>query len=171
MAREGILRTPRCDLTTWVPDDWRALKAMTADPQMMRHISHGKAWSDERCRELVDRQMGHQHDLGFSSWRMSLRDTDALAGICGVQPTVRFDGIELTWWVDRPHWGRGLATECAEAVIGHAFKELGLGRLLAIVDKDNAASRRIAEKLQMTVVDETDYAGFRVVVYATTGVV
>ena len=165
MARVRILRTARCDLTTWVAEDWRAVMELTDDPAMMAHISHGKPWTAERCREFVARQIAQQDELGFCSWRVTLRDDDGLAGVCGVQPTVAFDGIELTWWVARNHWGQGLASECARAVVDHAFAELGLGRLLAIVDRDNAASVRVAEKLGMTAGDKTDYAGFRVVVF------
>ena len=134
---------------------------------MMRHISHGKPWPNDRCREFVTRQMAQQDDLGFCTYRMTVGDDSALAGVCGLQPTVTFDGIELTWWLARPRWGMGLASECASAVVTHARTDLGLGELLAIIDKDNRASCRIAEKLSMTVRDEVDYAGFRVQVYVS----
>lgn len=166
MKRALILQTPRCDLTTWVEDDWRSVKTLTADPLMMAHISHGKAWPEARCTEFVQRQMDQQQDLGFCCWRVMLRGDGEPAGVCGVQPTTAFDGIELTWWIARRHWGQGLATECAEAVVGHAFGHLGLGQLLAIVDRENAASVRVAEKLGMTAGEETDHAGFRVVLFA-----
>ncbi len=95
---------------------------------------------------------------------MTVGDDPALAGVCGLQPTTAFNGIELTWWVARRYWGQGLATECARAVMAHGIGTLELGELLAIVDKDNAASLRVAEKLGMTVRSQANYAGFRVLV-------
>ncbi len=166
-ARVEVLGTARCRLTTWLADDWRDVSVLASDPQMMRHISHGKPWSDARCREFVDRQIQQYDDLGFCTYRMTVGGERTLGGVCGLQPTLAFDGIELTWWVARQFWGRGLARECAEAVVAHGRDDLGLSELLAVVDEDNAASCRIAEGLGMTVRETVDYAGFNVRVYLT----
>ena len=63
-------------------------------------------------------------------------------------------------WTMRPGWrfptvshrrtGRGLATEVAFAVLRYGFEEAGLDRILGIQDKENAASRRVLEKIEMT---------------------
>jgi RimJ/RimL family protein N-acetyltransferase len=50
--------------------------------------------------------------------------------------------------------GRGLATEAARAVLGHAFGALGLPRVHADVDAPNVASVRVLEKLGMVRVGE-----------------
>ncbi len=47
------------------------------------------------------------------------------------------------------YWGRGLATEAA-AVRDFAFHRLGLDRVINPIRLENAASRRVAEKIGMT---------------------
>ena len=57
----------------------------------------------------------------------------------------------LGYWVGVPYWGRGYATEAAEAVLAHAFGALGLHRVQATHLTRNPASCRVMEKLGMRV--------------------
>ena len=108
-------------------------------------------------------------NLASAPWPFSLRDAEAflaaprdpvlpsllvfertegeplLVGACGLgrRPS---GAIELGYWISRPHWGRGLATEAGVALIGIA-KALGLRRLEASHFLDNPASGRVLEKL------------------------
>jgi RimJ/RimL family protein N-acetyltransferase len=68
-----------------------------------------------------------------------------LIGACGLgrRPS---GAIELGYWISRPHWGRGLATEAGQALVGIA-RALGLARLEASHFLDNPASGRVLEKL------------------------
>lgn len=59
-------------------------------------------------------------------------------------------GVEVLYGTAPAHWGRGLATEVAFAVLRYGLEEAGRGRMLGIDDKVNAASRRVLEKIGMT---------------------
>ena len=65
-----------------------------------------------------------------------------------------------------PFWGRGLATEGATASLRYGFEELGLDRIISIAVPENLASRRVMEKLGMTLCGETRFEGSDVVWYA-----
>ncbi|MEY4879071.1 MAG: hypothetical protein RJB62_540 [Pseudomonadota bacterium] len=65
-------------------------------------------------------------------------------GICSVHPAKDF---MLGYWLGKPHWGRGYATEAAARVAGFAFAELKAERLTATWHHDNPASGRVLEKL------------------------
>lgn len=56
------------------------------------------------------------------------------------------DAAELGYWIARPHWGRGYATEAGRAVIAIA-RTLGHGRLVGSHFLDNPASGRVLAKL------------------------
>ncbi len=51
------------------------------------------------------------------------------------------------YWVGPPAWGLGYATEAATAVIAHAFDDPALAAIDTTVYVDNAASRRVLDKL------------------------
>jgi ribosomal-protein-alanine N-acetyltransferase len=54
---------------------------------------------------------------------------------------------ELGYWIGRPYWGRGYATEAGRAVLAFAFRHLALERIVVSAMLDNPASHRVIEKL------------------------
>ena len=68
-----------------------------------------------------------------------------LVGACGLGRRAS-GNVELGYWISRPHWGRGLATEAGQALIGIA-RAMNLARLEASHFIDNPASGRVLEKL------------------------
>lgn len=58
--------------------------------------------------------------------------------------------MEVGYALARSHWGRGLATEAARAVVGHAFAEYPVERMQARVFVGNRASMGVVRKLGMT---------------------
>ena len=56
------------------------------------------------------------------------------------------DEGEIGYWIGRPYWGRGYASEAVRLMVAFAFEELGLRRLYAHVLAHNPASGRVLEK-------------------------
>ncbi|HWA40741.1 MAG TPA: GNAT family N-acetyltransferase [Gemmatimonadales bacterium] len=59
-------------------------------------------------------------------------------------------GAEVGYWLGRPYWGRGIATEAVRAVTAHVFAHFDLLRLQASVFSWNPASARVLEKAGYT---------------------
>jgi len=57
---------------------------------------------------------------------------------------------ELGYWLAEPHWGRGIATEAARAMVAYGFEHLELRRIEAVVFAWNPASARVLEKTGLT---------------------
>jgi RimJ/RimL family protein N-acetyltransferase len=60
----------------------------------------------------------------------------------------------LSYDLRSDYWHQGLAIESATVVRDYAFKTLKLPRLVSLIRKGNEASRRVAERVGMTLVDE-----------------
>ena len=75
---------------------------------------------------------------------------DELRGAVGLRLTLRHRRGELGYWVGRPYWGGGIATEAAQAVLDFAFGVLALNRVQASHIPRNPASGRVLEKIGMT---------------------
>lgn len=54
---------------------------------------------------------------------------------------------EIGYWIGRPWWGRGYATEAADALVHHCFTRKRFPRLTCCHFVDNAASARVIAKL------------------------
>lgn len=54
---------------------------------------------------------------------------------------------EMGYWIGKPWWGNGFATEAAHALMYHCFSDCGIRRLTCGHFVDNAASARVLAKL------------------------
>ena len=69
---------------------------------------------------------------------------------------------ELGYWIGEAYQGRGYATEASKVLIKRAFDDLGIERIFASYKCENAASKRVLEKLgfefyaELTNVDYTN---------------
>ena len=61
-------------------------------------------------------------------------------------------GTEIGYRMLPAHWGQGLATEGARALVDSAFAELGADRVVATTMTVNTASRRVLEKAGLRLV-------------------
>jgi RimJ/RimL family protein N-acetyltransferase len=89
---------------------------------------------------------------------VNLRDGEAcfvlildgtLIGACGIDQ--RDEGAELGYWLGAGHWGNGLMTEAARAVIDYGFGDLRHETLQSGARVTNPASRRVLEKMRISV--------------------
>jgi RimJ/RimL family protein N-acetyltransferase len=54
--------------------------------------------------------------------------------------------FSLGYWIGRPHWGKGIATEAARAIVDFAFQRLDASAVAGSARVTNGASRRVMEK-------------------------
>lgn len=140
--------TPRLYIREWQSGDRPGLERLTGDAEMMRYITGGETWDADRIDGMIERQTASLRNTGLCVGAVCLRDSDELIGIAGAQPLDRLDGFDLAWWIWRDWWGRGLATEAADAACRHALRH-GPPRVYACIDPDNGASLRVAQKIGM----------------------
>ncbi|MCP5432871.1 MAG: GNAT family N-acetyltransferase [Alphaproteobacteria bacterium] len=83
------------------------------------------------------------------------RDSGELIGALAAYMTLRtLSGTgraEIGYWLGKPFWGRGLASEAVGAFLGFCARDLLLTRLHAYVFADNVASGRVLEKCGFTI--------------------
>ena len=76
----------------------------------------------------------------------SQRIDGALVGYAGLQRMEDGPEVEIGYYLARRAWGRGLATELAQALVDRAFRDMRLTRLVAVVRPENEASKRVLAK-------------------------
>ena len=145
------LRTPRLLLRSWRDTDLPPFAAMNADPEVRRWFP--SVLTRRESDDQAARFRQHEDEHGFTFWAVELPGETPFIGFVGLE-VVRFQApftpaVEIGWRLARAYWGRGLATEAAEAALAHAFGPLGLREVVAFTLPGNAASRRVMEKTGM----------------------
>lgn len=161
-----VLETERMVLRRMETADVDDLMGIFSDPVAMRYYPGTK--SHQEAEEWVRRIQESYRDHGFGLWVAVLEDSGEFAGQCGltVQEVRGRDEVEIGYLFLRKFWGRGLATEAARAARDHAFHTLGYERLVSLIDPGNLASRRVAEKVGLTLEREVWKWDKEICVYA-----
>jgi RimJ/RimL family protein N-acetyltransferase len=161
-----ILETDRLILSAWQASDWLAFRPIATDAEVMRYITGGVPWTDERIQSFVNRQVELFSERGFCRWKLLLKPAQEMIGFCGVGFWGESLDPEIGWWLARPYWGRGLATEAARVALRDALERVRLDRVISIARPANTASTRIMEKLGLKLECEFEKDGVRLVRYA-----
>ena len=137
-------RTPRLLLRPGFPEDAPALATAIADEAIARNLVVVPWPYSLRDAEAF---LASPRDPVLPSFLIYER-TDGppqLVGSCGLgrRPS---GAVEMGYWISRPYWGRGIATEACRALIEIA-RTLGLAQLEGSHFVDNPASGRVLEKL------------------------
>jgi RimJ/RimL family protein N-acetyltransferase len=146
-------RTERLLLRPGWIEDAPALCAAIADERIVRNLATAPwpySMTDAEAFLSLERPADEAASLAF------LRTDGAPRLVGGVGFGRTPDGeIELGYWIARPFWGLGFATEAAGAVIANARDSLRHRRLVASHFIDNPASGRVLEKLGFRATGET----------------
>ena len=84
-----------------------------------------------------------------SIFAIVLKDDATLVGAMGLIVNRDHENAELGYWIGKPYWNQGYATEAAQAVVDYAFTALRLRRVFAHHFSRNVASGRVLKKIGM----------------------
>ena len=128
--------------------DYPAIASLNADPAVQRFLCLSKAPPTyEEVLADLPCLLNTPAPIGGGLWSIRSRATTDFLGLVLLLYTDDHTEVEFGYRLFPKFWGRGYATEAGRAVVNHAFDDLGLTALCAIVHPDNTASSAVAEKL------------------------
>jgi RimJ/RimL family protein N-acetyltransferase len=147
-----ILETRRLVLRRLESRDLDSLYALYSDPEVRRYYPEGTLTREETRAELEWFLNGHPDDPDMGLWATIHKETDRFIGRCGLLPWTIDDRpeVEVAYLLAKRYWGQGLGTEAAQAILDYGFEQLHLSRLICLIESDNLASIRVAERIGMT---------------------
>ena len=163
-----ILETPRLILRSFQDEDIGRLAELMANRDFMR-FSLGP-YTREQTQSVLQKFLSWNQAGLPSQFAVIFRGNNEPIGYCGFLHW-HLDGadeVEIGYRLHPDYWNRGLASEAAQAVRDHAFRDLNLPKVISLIHPDNIASRRVAEKNGMKIERETVFRGFLTQVFAIT---
>jgi [ribosomal protein S5]-alanine N-acetyltransferase len=151
-----ILETDRLLFREHEEGDLAIFCDMQADAEVRRFVGGAPLAREVAQRRFRERFLVPKADR-LAMWATIYKPEGRYIGQCGVYP--RFGTVgpisgegTLGIYLARSYWGKGLATEAGHAFVNFGFKELGLSRIVSVVEVGNNSSLRIMEKLGFTLV-------------------
>ncbi len=138
-TQSEVLKTPQLTLRPFEKRDVERLIAlinqwdvasMTAGMPFPYTRSHAIAFLDRVS-------LPHARALAFDNF---------IVGGCSFMPRATGD-FEIGYWVGKPYWRRGFASECAAALVERAFADFRTRRITAGFFVDNPVSGRVQHRL------------------------
>jgi RimJ/RimL family protein N-acetyltransferase len=139
-----FIRSERLFLRPGWPEEWEDLLALIDDEDVVRNLARAPwPYTADDARAFAARQP----DRMLPNFFVTLPGGEGARLVGSVGLSLDDDGeTQLGYWIGRPFWGQGYATEAARAVLKLA-KVLGHKRLVASHFIDNPASGRVLRKL------------------------
>lgn len=147
-------------------DDLPDLMMVFGDAETMKF--YPQAFDLQMTKTWINRNQQRYRDHGFGLWSLVLRENNQVIGDCGLvlQNVHGIEKVEIGFHIRRHYWGQGLATEAALACCNYGFQTLQLEQLICLIHPQNFASRRVAEKIGMNLVEaETTWNNQAVCIY------
>ena len=143
------LKTERLLLREWSDRDLSGFAELNSDPETMAFFPGqlSREESDavaEKCQSLISKR-------GWGFWAVELKSSGEFMGFVGLhtpKPNLPFSPcVEIGWRLLKKYWGKGYATEAAQASLGYAFNTLNLNEVVSFTTVSNVRSRSVMQRL------------------------
>lgn len=150
MSEQPVLRTGRLVLRPFAMDDVPTVARLAGDREIASttlHIPH--PYDPEMAASWIRSHRVWWEAGEMVSYAVTLAEGGELIGTTGLVLNTPHRNAELGYWLGRPYWGAGYATEAARALVGFGFETLGLHRVHAHHFTRNPASGRVLLRVGM----------------------
>lgn len=159
------LATERLTLRAFGVADVTPMHRLMQDADVMRYVGDRRVPNAQDSWRAVAGWIGHWALRGYGQWAIVERESRQLIGRAGLINPDGWPGPEVGYLLGKAWWNRGYATEAARAALDWAFRARDFDRILSLIDPDNAASIRVAERIGERLRGETELWGHTVLVY------
>ncbi len=150
----NILETDRLIFRHIAAEDYAAICPILQDIEVMYAWEH--AFSDKEVTDWINENIMRYERDGYSYWAVIEKASGKLIGVSGLLAE-QADGeqfVGVGYIYNKAYWHKGYAFEGAAGCMRYAFEVLGLNEVTASIRPNNYPSRKVAEKLGMTVKKE-----------------
>ena len=145
------IKTERLGLRNWLESDVIPFEAMCQDPEVMRYFPN--TLTKKEVQVAVDNFRKHCNDFGYTYFAVDELSTGKFIGFTGLKlQTFKSEytpSVDIGWRLAKSAWGKGYATEAAQACLDAAFKKFNLNEVYSYCPEINKASEAIMKKIGM----------------------
>ncbi|OPA74598.1 GNAT family N-acetyltransferase [Paenibacillus selenitireducens] len=142
------LETERLVLRDFTREDWISVHAYSSNKQVTQYMLWGPN-SEEDTKAYIEQMIRSQQEIPRQSYELAvtLKGSGELIGGCGL--VLHRSNGEVGYCFHPDAWGKGYATEAAQALVTFGFQGQELHRIYATCRPDNVGSANVMRKMGM----------------------
>lgn len=157
-----LIETERLILRNLLADDVDGMFELNSNPKVQRFVGNQPIKNLSEAKENIEFIQAQYLKNGVGRLAVIEKQTGEFLGWGGLKLiTEEMNGhrnfYELDYRFLPKYWGKGFATEVANASIKYGFEELKVAMIYAIADVENHASRNVLEKVGFKFIEVFDY--------------
>lgn len=148
------VKTNRLILRQWRKTDFDMFAQMNSSNTVMQF--YPDIMTKKQSDEFAQRNLNNIAINGWGFWAIEIPTVSNFIGFVGLnQPSYELpfsnnqSVIEIGWRLSENYWGRGYATEAAQAALDIGFKQLQFTEIISFASLLNQPSIRVMEKIKM----------------------
>lgn len=144
-----ILETQRLLLREMELPDAPFFHSLNSNPNVTRYTGDSAFKNIEEAEAITQYVINQYKQFGYGRWMVIEKQTNKPMGWCGLKYHPDENFVDLGYRFLEEYWGNGYASEAAIACLNYGFTQLNLEKIVGKVSKDNIASVKILQKLNM----------------------
>ncbi|MGN4424205.1 GNAT family N-acetyltransferase [Bacillus cereus group sp. MYBK30-1] len=157
-----MFETKRCLLDTVHESDYESIKELYLNAEVRKYL--GGPRKAETIRGVFNEMLYPEENCWY--WIVREKKTKTFIGVVSLDPNDVNQEIEVSYQFLPMFWRVGYATEVVQEVIGYAFHELQLSKVIAVTQTANIPSRKLLERLRMKLIQTYYRFGAEQAVYS-----
>ncbi len=156
--------TERCILREILPEDVEGMYDLDSNPEVHRYLGNKPITDKEQAVVMINFIKQQYVEDGIGRWAVVDKNTHEFMGWTGLkyikdEINHHINFYDIGYRFRKKYWGKGIATETAQASLKYAFDELGLNEVYALADVDNVGSNKVLKKIGLRFIEEFDFEG------------
>jgi ribosomal-protein-alanine N-acetyltransferase len=158
-VKPPVLTSERLCFHAWKLKDFPLFASLHSDPEVQHFLQMGDPpWDEVYLRAKFEGFRADYAQNGWTKFKVTDRQGTFL-GRAGFGWFPETDELELGYSFKRALWGRGYATEAAQALLDWIYKAKPIDHVIGFAVAEHAASRRVLEKAGMSLTGIRDVDG------------
>jgi len=159
-----LIETDRLLIREISSGDDTGMFELDSDPEVHRFLGNKPFKTIDQSRDQIQFIKKQYIENGIGRWAIEDRVTNEFVGWTGfklMRETINHHSnyYDFGYRLKRKFWGKGYATESANAAMGYGIDKLQFTDIYGMTDVNNIASRRVLEKIGMTYIETFNYNG------------
>lgn len=161
-----FVETERLILREILQTDVEGLFQLDSDPEVHRYLGNKTVDNKEQIIAMINFIRQQYIDNGIGRWAIIDKKSNNFIGWTGLKlikelTNNHIDYYDLGYRLISQYWGKGFATEAANASLNYGFEKLNLNEIYAIADCENLKSNHVLTKAGLRLIEIFDLNGIK----------